>query len=120
MSKDLRVKLKSIKNGIIDTMNDKYSMHDDLKELKMKIKAIRDENNKIINEAVDEKGKSLYTNAQKRDIALNIVLNGDKKYNRLIKKVESLEIDIRTNDIKMESFKYDFKIEEILSRILGD
>jgi hypothetical protein len=70
---------------------------------------------KITNE-IDDKGKPIFSNQDKRNAEINIRLNDDKYYNDKLIDLENKEYEMKVLIIELQDKKYAFRIFEILSR----
>jgi len=108
--------LIAIKDSIIDTRVNIKDLTSKKKKSTQSMKDIINARSAIILDAVDSKGKALYSNAQKRTAKLEEELKDDAIYLKLKDIVDDMEEELKELEIDLESFKYDFKIEDIISR----
>jgi predicted transcriptional regulator len=115
---EFRKQLKTITNNILEKRMKVYELTISKKDLVRKNEEIKFYMKEKVLYAVDDKGKALYSNQAKRDKALKDLLEEDEIYNVNSKSIEDTDLLLKLLEIELEALKYDFKIEEILTRVI--
>ena len=108
--------LKKIKENIILRKQALLAFHSKKKNLILELNDIKSKLIEEISDKKDDKGKALYSNQSKRDTALKYALLENENFVKKSNLLETIEIEIKDLEIELDSFKMDFKIEEIISR----
>ena len=116
--KALEKRLNELKDGIISKKRKLLELSEKKKGADKIIKDYSKDIKVNIMEMKDAKGKLIYSNQAKRDIAFNEAVEDDIKYEKFIMKIENLEEEIKVLTIDLEEDKYDFKILEIINRTI--
>ena len=113
-----RKRLVGIKEEIMNNTQTRMDLVNERNELKTQNTIIKNGYIKTVTDEIDPATKKAkYSNAQKRDFAVTELLNDDKKYNRTVKRIDRIEDESKEIEMVIANAKYDFKIEEILSRL---
>jgi hypothetical protein len=116
MDLELQKKLTEIKDTIIIFKKSLYDVYiekkDKQNQLDVYCKLIK---NKILEEK-DENGKKKYSNPEIRDAAFLNYVADDEIYNDLLDDIMGIEDKISNFDLKLEDFKMQFKIYDIITR----
>ena len=108
--------LEEIKNNIAVRRYSILSFSEKKKDLSSEIREIETALKDKIAAMIDDKGKALFSNQAKRDSAFKEMIKDDQDYESKKQLLEQLDYRMRVLDIEIEQYKYEFKIEEIVSR----
>jgi len=116
---DVFSNLQSIKVGIFNKQKQLLTTEREIALLKSDLKMIAENVDVQVLSELDEKGKPLHSNAQKREIAANQLLNDMPQYSMLVKRRDELLDSQQRVKFEYDSLKADFDSWRIASRFLG-
>lgn len=116
----MREKLEKIKSRIVDGRKQFYELAKNKKEIVAVVndyvKTVKGE----IAEEINADGKAMYSNQAKRDAEFIERTENDCKYKNVLEKLEKIQEEMTDIEMQIESAVYDFKIEDILSRLQSE
>lgn len=113
----MREELNAIKTRIIDGKTEYRQLAQKKKDLMNLINTYINRIKGEIADEMDDKGKPVFSNQVKRDAEFTERTENDKKYNQMVEKLESIQGVMNECEVRIEEAVYDFRIEEILSRL---
>lgn len=100
---DIIKELEALPNNIKETSEYILRKNEEYSEILETISKIENGYSVTILNEVDDKGKPLYSNAEKRNLALELELSKDLKYKELVERKRKIKNDIELAKIDLEN-----------------
>lgn len=113
---ELKEKLELIVKNIIEKKDEYRILSMDRNRIKNELNEHTNGIKLKISEELDDKGKPLYSNETKRTARFNEVVSLDSYYNETVDTIEEMTNNMDKLLIDIEKLKYEFQIEDILSK----